>query len=84
MLAITVLRWDPIGDLDAFVATRKEAWASSLFEILAEERVPVDPGAEGALFRIRGPEGTSVKLTIRRKDSDTEVVIGVVRRRIKA
>ena len=44
----------------------------------------VSLGFEGTIQRIRGPEGTTVSLLIRRGDGGAPAPISVIRRRIKA
>jgi hypothetical protein len=54
---VTVLRWDPVNDLDAFVATRQQAWSASGFEVLSEEDVTLPSGHRAARFVIQTPDG---------------------------
>jgi hypothetical protein len=44
ILSITVLLWDPKNDLDAFSATRKQAWDASGFQIRAEQELILSGG----------------------------------------
>jgi hypothetical protein len=54
---VTVLQWDPVNDLDAFVATRRQAWDASGFEIQSEEDVTLSSGHRAARFLIQTPDG---------------------------
>jgi hypothetical protein len=54
---VTVLRWDPTNDLDAFTATRQQAWSASGFEIVNEEELILPSGHQALRFVIQTPEG---------------------------
>jgi len=54
---VTVLRWDPINDLDAFVATREQAWSASGFTVQSEEEVTLQSGHRAFRFVIQAPDG---------------------------
>lgn len=54
---VTVLRWDPVNDLEAFVAARRQAWSASEFELLSEEQVTLSSGHRAARFVIETPDG---------------------------
>ncbi len=55
-LSITVLQWDPKNDLDAFIATRKEGWNASGFEINDEVELSLSGNLRAFQFRIQSPE----------------------------
>ncbi len=61
-LSITVLLWDPKNDLDAFIATRKEGWNASGFEILAEQELSLSGNWRAFQFRIQSPEAVTYYL----------------------
>lgn len=61
-LSITVLLWDPKNDLDAFVATRKEGWSASDFDIVAELELVLSGNWRAFQYRIQSPEAVTYYL----------------------
>lgn len=55
-LSIAVLQWEPVADLEAYLAQRKLAWDASGMAVLSEDRASVD-GVEVARFVVQGAEG---------------------------
>lgn len=56
ILSINVLLWDPKNALDEFVATRKQGWEASGFEILQEEEWTLPGDWKAVKFVIQSPE----------------------------
>jgi hypothetical protein len=56
ILSITVLQWDPKNALDEFIATRKQGWEASGFEILQEEEWTLKEDWKAVKFVIQSPE----------------------------
>lgn len=56
LLSIAVMRWDPVGDMDAYLAQRKLAWDASGMEVLNEDRSSADD-VEVARYLVLGAEG---------------------------
>jgi hypothetical protein len=54
---ITILRWDPVNDLAAFVDTRKQAWEASGFTIESEEELTLEGDRKAASFVYQTPTG---------------------------
>jgi hypothetical protein len=57
MMNVTLLRWDPINDLEAFAQTRKMAWGASGFVLELEELVTLSSGQAAYRFIVRTPDG---------------------------
>lgn len=57
VLSVQVITWDPKGDLEAFIATRKIAWQSSGITLLSEERGEHESGRQLASFEVQGSDG---------------------------
>lgn len=57
-LDVTVQLWDPVNDLEAFLAQRKGAWEASGNQILSEERSSVEGGGASAAFVVEATDGT--------------------------
>jgi hypothetical protein len=55
-LNLTLYRWDPTDDLDAYVEHRKQAWGSSGFSLLSEEELPLPGGSRAGRFVIETPD----------------------------
>lgn len=56
-LTVTLQRWDPRGDLPAFVAKRQQAWSASGFTVVSEEPVVLTSGQPAAHFVIETSAG---------------------------
>ena len=56
-LNLMVMQWDPLKDLAAYAAHRKEAWSASGFTLHSEETLTLDGGHRAARFVIQTPEG---------------------------
>ncbi|MFP3853098.1 MAG: hypothetical protein ACLFWD_02265 [Anaerolineales bacterium] len=56
-LTVSLLRWDPSRDLDAYLEVRRTAWESSGNELLSEEMMTLNNGQDAARFLIEGPDG---------------------------
>jgi len=52
-LDITILRWDPVNDLAAFVDSRKQAWQASGFTILSEEDLTLEGDHKAKAFVVQ-------------------------------
>lgn len=57
MMNVTLLRWDPINDLEAFAQTRKLAWSASGFMLELEELETLSSGQAAYLYIVRTPDG---------------------------
>jgi len=53
----SINQWDPNNDLAAYIATRKTAWESSGFTILAEEPLTLELGLPAVQFTVQTPDG---------------------------
>lgn len=58
ILSVTVQRWDPKNDLEAFVNQRKLAWGASGISILSEERLTLAGDRPSAQFTVQGVDGS--------------------------
>lgn len=61
-LSATVYEWDPKNDLDAYVQHMKEAWSSSGFTILEDEKLTLELGLRAEQFTVQTPEAKVVFL----------------------
>ena len=59
-LDATILSWEPVNDLAAFIETRKQAWAASGSTILSTEDLTLAGGHKAATFVLQTPEGGQV------------------------
>jgi hypothetical protein len=57
MLQVATYLWTPDDDLDAYAASRKEAWESSAMSIESESELSLPGGSRGLSFVIRTQEG---------------------------
>lgn len=57
LMQVTVLNWDPKGDLEAFLEVRRQAWDSSGIEVVSEERWSWDGEVPAATFVLKGVDG---------------------------
>ena len=57
VLDITILRWDPVNDLAAFVDSRKQAWQASGFTILSEDELTLEGDHKAKAFVVQTPTG---------------------------
>ena len=58
-LEAAVMTWDPKGDLAAYIAVRKQAWAASGMPIVDEEARTLAGGHPAMRFLVNGADGTS-------------------------
>jgi hypothetical protein len=52
-MSVSVLRWDPVGDLDAFVEVRQQAWSSSGTDVVSHEAFILEGGREAVAFVVQ-------------------------------
>ena len=76
MLSVTVQRWDPKNDLDAFVDQRKMAWDSSGSSILSEGRLILAGNRPAAQFIIQGVDGAQAFFLLTTNEDDYLVLSG--------
>ena len=58
--SLTIYRWDPTGDLAAYVAHRKDAWSASGMVLLSEQAMTLAGDRPGVRFVIQSAEGQQV------------------------
>ena len=56
-LDATILSWEPVNDLAAFVETRKQAWKASGIAVLSEEELALEGDHRAASFVVETPQG---------------------------
>ena len=56
-LTVSVLSWDPSGQLAAYSEMRETAWLNSEFEILAEEQLTLSDGTSALRYVVESPAG---------------------------
>jgi len=59
-LDATILSWEPVNDLAAFVDTRKQAWDASGFTVQSAEELVLEGDHKAASFVVQTPEGERV------------------------
>lgn len=67
-LSATIYQWDPKNDLNAYVQHMKEAWSSSGFTILEDEKLTLELGMPAELFTVQTPDAKVLFLVTALKD----------------
>ncbi|MCP5101652.1 MAG: hypothetical protein GY943_39410 [Chloroflexi bacterium] len=62
-MSVGVYLWDPKNDLDAYIATRKQAWSASGFDIVLEKELTLGEDWRAVRFMITTPEELTFFLT---------------------
>jgi hypothetical protein len=58
VLSLVIYRWDPVGDLQAYLDHRKSAWDASGMTVLVDESLTLASGWPGASLILKNQDGS--------------------------